>query len=251
VDLGGREHAVRTLARTADPVAIGDTVIATSGGTPVRLSDVAELRRGVGPMRGDAGVNGRPAVVLSVQKQPGADTRRLTDEVTRALDELRPALPADIRLNPALYQQKTFIDLSIRNVLEALRDGGILVVIVLFLFLLNFRTTFITLTAIPLSIVITGLVFKWLGMSINTMTLGGLAVAIGELVDDAIVDVENIFRRLRENGGRGNSAARRPRPRTPRQRRPGRSAHRRGRGRGAGRAARLGPHRDGADALRH
>ena len=115
------------------------------------------------------------------------------------LEELRPSLPNDIRINPELYQQKTFIDLSIRNVIEALRDGGVLVVIVLFLFLLNFRTTFITLTAIPLSIVITGLVFRWLGMSINTMTLGGLAVAIGELVDDAIVDIENIFRRLREN----------------------------------------------------
>ncbi len=108
-------------------------------------------------------------------------------------------MPADLRINPHIYQQKTFIDLSIANVIEALRDGGILVVIVLFLFLLNFRTTFITLTAIPLSIVVTGLVFKWLDMSINTMTLGGLAVAIGELVDDAIVDVENIFRRLREN----------------------------------------------------
>ena len=108
-------------------------------------------------------------------------------------------MPPDIRLNPEVYQQKSFIELGIHNVIDALRDGGILVVIILFLFLLNFRTTFITLTAIPLSIVVTGLVFKWFGMSINTMTLGGLAVAIGELVDDAIVDVENIFRRLREN----------------------------------------------------
>ncbi|MEI8228704.1 MAG: efflux RND transporter permease subunit, partial [Planctomycetota bacterium] len=149
--------------------------------------------------RGDAAVNGHPAVMLVVTKQPGADTRRLTDEITRALDDLRQSLPADVLVTSDVYQQKTFIDLSIRNVVEALRDGGILVVVVLFLFLLNFRTTFITLTAIPLSIVITGLVFKWLGMSINTMTLGGLAVAIGELVDDAIVDVENILRRLREN----------------------------------------------------
>jgi HME family heavy-metal exporter len=138
-------------------------------------------------------------VILVISKQPGADTRRLTDDVTEALAGLQSSLPPDIRLDPTLYQQKTFIDLSIRNVVEALRDGGILVVVVLFLFLLNFRTTFITLTAIPLSIAITGLVFAWLGMSINTMTLGGLAVAIGELVDDAIVDVENIFRRLREN----------------------------------------------------
>ena len=115
------------------------------------------------------------------------------------MERLKTSLPHDIRINPEVYQQKAFIELGIHNVIGALRDGSILVVIILFLFLLNFRTTFITLTAIPLSIVTTGLVFKWFGMSINTMTLGGLAVAIGELVDDAIVDVENIFRRLREN----------------------------------------------------
>ena len=124
---------------------------------------------------------------------------KVTIEITKALDEIGPRLPNDVRIQPELYQQKTFIDLSIDNVKEALQDGGILVVIVLFVFLLNFRTTFITLTAIPLSIVVTGLVFTACGLSINTMTLGGLAVAIGELVDDAIVDVENIFRRLREN----------------------------------------------------
>jgi HME family heavy-metal exporter len=137
--------------------------------------------------------------MLTITKQPGADTRRLTRQVGEALEELKSTLPPDIRIDPQVYQQQKFIDLGIRNVIVALRDGGILVVIVLFLFLRNFRTTFITLTAIPLSIVVTGLVFKWLGMSINTMTLGGLAVAVGELVDDAIVDVENIFRRLREN----------------------------------------------------
>ncbi len=115
------------------------------------------------------------------------------------MEDLKTSLPPDVRLAPQLYQQKKFIDLAIANVIEALRDGGILVAVILFVFLLNFRTTFITLTAIPLSIVVTGLVFRWFGMSINTMTLGGLAVAIGELVDDAIVDVENIFRRLREN----------------------------------------------------
>ena len=149
--------------------------------------------------RGDSAVNGAPAVMLTIAKQPGADTRLLTDQITEALEELKASLPPDIRINPEVYQQKAFIELGIHNVIDALRDGGILVVIILFLFLLNFRTTFITLTAIPLSIVVTGLVFKWFGMSINTMTLGGLAVAIGELVDDAIVGVENVFRRLREN----------------------------------------------------
>ena len=150
--------------------------------------------------RSDAGqLVGGPSVVLTINKQPNADTREVTEAVQAALRDLQGSLPKDVHVLPHLYEQKEFIDLSIENVVEALRDGSILVVIILFLFLLNFRTTFITLTAIPLSIVITALVFKAFGLSINTMTLGGLAVAIGELVDDAIVDVENIFRRLREN----------------------------------------------------
>jgi len=197
---GGNELLVRSLGRIQSLDDLTSVVIKATGDRPVVLGQVARVAEAAQVKRGDAAVNGLPAVMLVISKQPGADTRRLTDTITRALDELRPSLPADVGVNAEIYQQKTFIDLSIRNVIEALRDGGVLVVVVLFLFLLNFRTTFITLTAIPLSIVITGLVFKWLGMSINTMTLGGLAVAIGELVDDAIVDVENIFRRLRENG---------------------------------------------------
>jgi HME family heavy-metal exporter len=196
---GGNELLVRSLGRIQSVGDLEAVVVKSSGDRPVVLAQVARVAEGPQVKRGDAAVNGHPAVILVISKQPGADTRRLTDDVTEALAGLQSSLPPDIRLDPTLYQQKTFIDLSIRNVVEALRDGGILVVVVLFLFLLNFRTTFITLTAIPLSIAITGLVFAWLGMSINTMTLGGLAVAIGELVDDAIVDVENIFRRLREN----------------------------------------------------
>jgi len=196
---GGNELLVRSLGRIQTLGDLTSVVIKAVGDRPVVLGQVARVAEAAQVKRGDAAVNGLPAVMLVIAKQPGADTRRLTDDVTKAIEELRPSLPDDIRINTELYQQKTFIDLSIRNVVEALRDGGVLVILVLFLFLLNFRTTFITLTAIPLSIVITGLVFKWLGMSINTMTLGGLAVAIGELVDDAIVDVENIFRRLREN----------------------------------------------------
>ena len=145
-------------------------------------------------------VRRRPGRLLTINKQPGADTR-LRDRARarrRSRSCSRRCRPTSASI-PTSTSRRTFIDLAIDNVIEALRDGGILVVIILFLFLLNFRTTFITLTAIPLSIVITALVFKWFGMSINTMTLGGLAVAIGELVDDAIVDVENIFRRLREN----------------------------------------------------
>ncbi len=147
----------------------------------------------------DAYFEGGPAVILTVNKQPNADTRAVTDEIMKALADLGPSLPDDIRIHPELYSQKEFIERAVENVIEALRDGGILVVIILFLFLMNFRTTFITLTAIPLSIGITAIVFHAFGLSINTMTLGGLAVAIGELVDDAIVDVENIFRRLNEN----------------------------------------------------
>uniref|UniRef100_A0A7C2JXF8 Efflux RND transporter permease subunit n=1 Tax=Schlesneria paludicola TaxID=360056 RepID=A0A7C2JXF8_9PLAN len=142
--------------------------------------------------------SGGPAVVLTINKQPGSDTRAMTEDILKAIEELQPSLPSDIRIRP-VYSQKEFIDRAIENVMEALRDGGILVVIILFLFLMNFRTTFITLTAIPLSLVMTAVVFAFFGLSINTMTLGGLAVAIGELVDDAIVDVENIFRRLKEN----------------------------------------------------
>ena len=171
---GGNELLVRSLGRIQTIHDLESVVVKATGERPVVLAQVARVAEAPQVKRGDAAV-------------------------TAALADLRGSLPPDIRINPEIYQQKTFIDLSIHNVIEALRDGGILVVIVLFLFLLNFRTTFITLTAIPLSIVITGLVFKACGMSINTMTLGGLAVAIGELVDDAIVDVENIFRRLREN----------------------------------------------------
>jgi CzcA family heavy metal efflux pump len=199
LDEGGREFLVRSLGRVNSIDELQMIVVRPSAERPVLLGQVARVAEAAQAKRGDAAVDGLPAVIITVSKQPGADTRRLTEQVIDAINEIKPALPTDIRFNTNVYQQKQFIDVSIHNVIVALRDGSILVVIVLFLFLLNFRTTFITLTAIPLSIVVTGLVFKWFGMSINTMTLGGLAVAIGELVDDAIVDVENIFRRLREN----------------------------------------------------
>lgn len=205
---GPHELLVRSLGRVKTVDEISRIVVKHRGGQSVRLSQVASIVEGPQTKRGDSSafnrneageLTGGQSVVLTINKQPDADTRRVTEAVQAALRELRSSLPKDVHLLPELYQQKTFIDLSIENVVEALRDGSILVVIILFLFLLNFRTTFITLTAIPLSIVITALVFQWFGLSINTMTLGGLAVAIGELVDDAIVDVENIFRRLREN----------------------------------------------------
>ena len=196
---GPLEYLVRSIGRLQSVQDIGSVVVKARTERPVLLNQVARVIEAAQVKRGDSAVNGAPAVMLTITKQPGADTRLLTDKIVAALEELQPTLPRDIRLNPDVYQQKAFIDLGIHNVIMALRDGSLLVVVILFLFLLNFRTTLITLTAIPLSIVVTGLVFKWFGMSINTMTLGGLAVAIGELVDDAIVDVENIFRRLREN----------------------------------------------------
>jgi CzcA family heavy metal efflux pump len=171
----------------------------------VLLKNVASVAEGPQFKRGDGSVNGRAGVVFTIAKQPHVDTRALTEEVAKALAEAEASLPADIVINSELFRLKNFIDRGIFNVGEALVIGAVLVLIILFLFLLNFRTTFITLTAIPLSLVITTLVFRVLSyatgsqLSINVMTLGGIAVAMGELVDDAIVDVENIFRRLKEN----------------------------------------------------
>jgi len=198
-DRYGSEVLIRTVGRAKGKEDLENTVITNREGMPVLLKQVAEIKEGAAIKRGDAGINGKPAVILTVEKQPGVNTVELTDEIVRVCENLKASLPADITVNPEIFQQKSFITNSISNVEEALRDGFILVIIILFLFLLNFRTTIITLTAIPLSILITALVFKLFGISINTLTLGGLAVAIGELVDDAIVDVENVFRRLKEN----------------------------------------------------
>jgi CzcA family heavy metal efflux pump len=177
---------------------------------PVLLEDVARVVEGAQFKRGDGSVNGRPGTAFTIVKQPHVDTRALTNEIEAALADVESSLPADIVINSDLFRLKNFIDRGIFNVGEALVIGAVLVLIILFLFLLNFRTTFITLTAIPLSLVITTLVFRVISqvtgeqLSINVMTLGGIAVAMGELVDDAIVDVENIFRRLKENNAAGN-----------------------------------------------
>ncbi|MBF0305122.1 MAG: efflux RND transporter permease subunit [Alphaproteobacteria bacterium] len=194
-----QEFLIRNIGRTVRLEDLRDTVVAWRHGAPVTVGQVAEVRLGAGVKRGDASVDGRPAVILAVQKQPGANTVTLTREVERVLGELKRALPPDVATDRILFKQADFIERAVDNVEEALRDGAILVTIVLLLFLMNLRTTLISLTAIPLSIVVTAVVFQWMGLSINTMTLGGLAVAIGELVDDAVVDVENVFRRLREN----------------------------------------------------
>ncbi len=193
-----QEALVRNIGRTTSIDDIAGSVVESRDGVPILLKDVADVQFGKQVMRGDAGVNGAPAVIISVQKQPGADTITLTREVEKAMEDIKKGIPDDIKITP-LFKQANFIEAAISNVEEAIRDGAIMVVIILFLFLLNFRTTLITLTAIPLSFVVTILYFKWAGITINTMTLGGLAVAIGMVVDDAIVDVENVYRRLREN----------------------------------------------------
>lgn len=199
VNTQSQEYLVRNLARFYSLDELKNTVVVYRNNTPIKLGDIATVEFGPKIKRGDAGTMGQPAVIMSVQKQPGADSIVLTEKVDEAIKELQGTLPPDVEINTQLFRQAHFIENAVDNVKEALRDGAILVMIVLFLFLLNFRTTFITLTAIPLSFVVTFLIFKALGVTINTMTLGGLAVAIGELVDDAIVDIENIFRRLREN----------------------------------------------------
>ena len=205
---GPHELLVRSLGRIQSVEQLERVVVKMREGRSVLVGQVARVIEGAQVKRGDSAAfvrqqdgpfSGGPSVILTINKQPNADTRAVSDAITSALNELKETLPDDIRLHPEMYQQRAFIDMAVTNVLQALRDGSILVVVILFLFLLNFRTTFITLTAIPLSIVITGLVFTAFGLSINTMTLGGLAVAMGELVDDAIVDVENIFRRLKLN----------------------------------------------------
>jgi len=199
VDLGNREYLIRHLGRTQSLEELSQLAVSWHDGLPVKLAQLAKVSYGAAVKRGDGGFNGMPAVVINVQKQPGADTVQLTAAVEQALNEMSSALPAGLAAPQVLFRQADFITASVDNVTEALRDGTIMVVIVLFIFLLSVRTTLISLLAIPLSLAVTMLVFQWLGLSINVMTLGGLAIAIGELVDDSVVDVENILRRLKQN----------------------------------------------------
>jgi CzcA family heavy metal efflux pump len=195
----GQEYAIRGIGRVQAVEDIGRSVVAVRGGVPVLLSQVAEVRAGAAPKYGDGAVNAKPGVVLAIQKQPGANTLELTRRIDRELADLQRSLPEGMKVNAELFRQAGFIRVAVDNVIEALRDGAILVVIILFLFLWNVRATAISLLAIPLSLVVAIFAMKLLGITINTMTLGGMAIAIGALVDDAIIDVENVFRRLKEN----------------------------------------------------
>jgi HME family heavy-metal exporter len=207
VDQNDREYLIRNLGRTTKLDNLRNVVVVTKDEQPIFLRQVAAVEYAARVKRGDAGFNGTPAVIISVQKQPGADTIKLTNQVESALAELTRGLSNGISANQILFRQADFISTSIDNVKGVLVEAAIVVAVILFLFLLNFRTTAISLTAIPISLLVTVLIFKAFGLSINTMTLGGLAIAIGELVDDAVVDVENIYRRLRENSKLAN-----PRP---------------------------------------
>jgi len=198
IDDRAQEFTIRTLGRERDPRALGGLVVAVRDGTPVLLDAVAEVGYGARPRRGSAGFGGKPAVILGIQKQPGVDTLALTRELERTLGSIRTTLPAGITTLEVQFRQATFIENSIGNVRTVLFEALVIVGIVLFLFLMDARTTLISLVAIPMSVFVTAIVFWWAGLSINTMTLGGLAIAIGELVDDAVVGVENILRRMRE-----------------------------------------------------
>ena len=203
----GREYLIRQIGRTTRVEDLQNLVVTVKNEQPILLKQVADVKLAPAIKRGDAGYNGKPAVVLSVQKQPSADSVTLTRAVEKAMVELSKGLPQGMEAPQFLFKQADFIEHSVSNVEEALRDGAILVAVILFLFLLNVRTTLISLTAIPVSLLVTALVFHYIGLSINTMTLGGLAIAIGELVDDAVVGVENVLRRLKLN-----SALAAPRP---------------------------------------
>ena len=197
IDLNGREYLIRNLGRTNRLDDLKGLAVAYRNGAPVLLEQLATVRYAAAFKRGDAGMDGKPAVIVSVQKQPDADTVALTRAIEDALADMKKGLPAGVSAPEVLFRQADFIEASIGNVVEALRDAAILVAIVLFVFLLNMRTMTISLIAIPLSLAITAIVFQLLGQSINVMTLAGISVALGELVDDAIVDIENTQRRLK------------------------------------------------------
>ena len=207
---GGGEVLIRGIGRASDLEEIGLTVVAVRNGVPVLIEDLAEVRIGPRVRFGTASVNAEPAVILSIQKQPLANTLELTRRIDDELDRIEPSLPAGVSFERGIFRQADFISLAVDNVVTALRDGALLVIVILFLFLWNVRTTVISVLAIPLSLGLAVITLRALGGTINTMTLGGMAIAIGALVDDAIIFVENAHRRLRENRRRTDGGARAP-----------------------------------------
>lgn len=204
IDVSDKEYLIRPIGRVSNIEEIENSLVGMHLGLPVLVKDVAEVKIGPKAKRGEGSINGKHSVIMTIQKQPSASTIELTKAVEKEVMEMAKGLPQGVKLETDLFKQAHFIEAAVGNVEEALRDGIIMVTIILFLFLMNWRTTSITLVAIPLSLLVTAIVFHIFGLGINTMTLGGLAIAIGELVDDAIVDVENVFRRLRENRALGS-----------------------------------------------
>jgi CzcA family heavy metal efflux pump len=199
---GAQEYVLEAVGRARTPEDIGETVVALRGNRSVLVRNVADVREGAAFKRGEGSRSGQPAVIVGVQKQPGANTVEVTRRLDRELDTLRRELPAGMTIDRRIFRQSDFIEVAVANVFRALRDGGLLVVVIVIVFLANVRASAITLTAIPLSLAAAVLALRAFGAGINTMTLGGMAIAVGDLVDDAIVDVENVVRRLRENAAR-------------------------------------------------
>lgn len=195
----GNEYVVRGMGRTSDLAELGKSVVKATPQGVVKIEDVAALQIGAAPKIGDGSLRGKPAVILTVQKQPATNTLALTETIDRNIGDLQKTLPPDVKINTRIFRQADFINASISNIQKTLLEGSAFVVIILFLFLMNWRATAISLVAIPISLIVAILTLKWLGFTINTMSLGGMAIAIGDLVDDAIIDVENVFKRLKQN----------------------------------------------------
>jgi CzcA family heavy metal efflux pump len=205
---GGQQYLIHAVGRVHRPEDIAETVVAMRGDQPVLVRHIAEVRIGPALKRGEGAHNAKPAVVLGIQKQPGANTLELTQRLDRVLDDIEASLPEGMRISRHIFRQAEFISTAIDNLLAALRDGALLVVLIVFAFLMSGRATTITLLAIPLSLIAAILAMKAFGATINTMTLGGMAIAVGALVDDAIIVVENVVRRLHENARRSEEIRR-------------------------------------------
>lgn len=195
----GNEYIIKGIGRTNSVDELGKTVIKRIDGNPIKIEDVAEIKIGAAPKIGDGSLKGEPAVIMTVMKQPATNTLELTDKIDEAVVDMQKNLPSDIHINTQIFRQADFINASISNIQKVLLEGTAFVIIILFLFLMNWRATAISLVAIPISLIVAILTLKWLGFTINTMSLGGMVIAIGDLVDDAIIDVENVFKRLKEN----------------------------------------------------
>lgn len=196
----GNEYIIRGLLSTDDIDGIGRAVVRMQGDVPITLNNIAEIAVGPkAPVLGVASHRGKPAVLMTVTKQPDASTALLTEKLDKAVEELKSQIPSDVNVSTDIFRQQKFIDSSIDNIKKSLYEGALFVIIVLFFFLMNVRTTLISLVTIPLSLLVSVLTLKFMGLTINTMSIGGMAIAIGSLVDDAIVDVENVFKHLRQN----------------------------------------------------